>query len=377
MARNSYTKSILIVPKLDSSKYEKEFNKLIEDMNSSFKDLSESSPLQKIYGSKENSFISGLRSSLAFSKDKSKIDIRRRQIASRAEEIGKEMQSLEGKTDGKSLKQIEILSKELKKLNDENKNLGKKDIKKENEELGKILGDKINSKISEGLDNFLDNIKDFFKSALEEFDKISSYNLGTSLRYNQTAMENAMTYGLTGGQSYAFEKTKSRMGLQGVSDEDMYNWLGMNPTAQEKFADLIGKYTAEYNKIADDKLLESYEEFNFELQSLKDDLQLSLINFIVDNKDLITSFLQLGLQGMEAIMSFISMISKKLGFGSTSTTTTSDIVGQYVTNRNSNVNVKVDNTFNGVPISDQRRYVELGEIINQQMINSLDGNLGE
>ncbi len=151
--------------------------------------------------------------------------------------------------------------------------------------------------------------------------------------------EQMFSYGFTFAENYAFDKT---MGLLGLGDvEDL--WY-LNQQEQSKFMEKFGEYSDRYTQLYDQGFFEDMQEYNWEMEEFKEDLRYSIIQWMVDNKDIIKS-------GMEAIMTIAEWILKFFGwiFGGGGTVSesekaakTSEILNTYGNHYGNVSNVNVD-----------------------------------
>ena len=199
------------------------------------------------------------------------------------------------------------------------------------------------------------------QGVLEEIQNMASYSLSTTLKINQNARDLALQYGLTDVQTYAYSKVKEEMGIS--SEEDV--WL-MTPAQQERFAERIGYYSGQYEKLTNKKFFESYEKFQARFNDLKQEVQMKLIEFFVTNEDDIMFALETSTKVLGSILDLISSMNF-----SESKSSLSDMINNYSTS-NKNTNIKVDTTFNGVSVNDQMKLRQIGNELNRTLINQLD-----
>ena len=233
--------------------------------------------------------------------------------------------------------------------------------------IGENIGNLINQTLSKLINSLVDGFKNLVSDSIEEFKNLASYSFDTSLKINNTAREQALTYGLSESENYALSRTRERMNI--TSEEDM---LTMTPRQQEEFARLVGKYSGEYEKLSNQQLLAKYEEFTSDFEDFKDDLTFEVIEFFANNKDTIINLLDFTMKCLEGILDAINFISKFFGANNGTNNTTSDILKSYsISNNNSSTNVKISNNFNDVSTKDLSTYTRAGEMVNEQLINAL------
>lgn len=237
------------------------------------------------------------------------------------------------------------------------------------------IGEKVGKKITKGLESLLDGFMeyiDILKGSLDKFSEMSKFSLETSLTINSDIRDQALQYGLNDAQNYALSKTQEIMGIS--SEEDMYT---MTPAQQERFADLIGKYTSQYQEIADKDLFSTYEEYQKEMQDFKDELQMEVIEFFANNKDTIISVMDFLMNVLSDILGVITWINNFLnGDNSINTKETSalvsDVIDSYTVSSSRTTNVKIDNSFSNISPNEQSQYINAGKRVNEQLIAVLD-----
>lgn len=84
---------------------------------------------------------------------------------------------------------------------------------------------------------------------------------------------------------------------------------------------------------------------------------------------------------LSTMLSAITWIASKLGKDKKVTeedraSMLSDLVNSYSISNSKTANVKIDNSFTNIPLNQQSSYVKVGERVNEQLIESLDGTLG-
>ena len=211
----------------------------------------------------------------------------------------------------------------------------------------------------------IDFISGLAENAIKEIKNMASYSLSTTLTINQEARDLALQYGFSDAQTYAYSKVSEEMGIK--SEEDV--WL-MTPAQRERFAERIGYYSGEYDKLANKGFFESYERFQAKFTDFKNDVQMKVVEFFTQNEDLITTSLDMGVQILGKILDVVSWISK-LQSGGETRSSLNDIINNY-TNGNKNTNIKIDNTFNDVSLNDQIRLRNIGNELNRTLLNQIE-----
>lgn len=205
--------------------------------------------------------------------------------------------------------------------------------------------------------SFISGIANVFKEAWEELGNMVERSFLT----NDTYRENAFSYGMSASESYGFEQAKSMLG---VNDETM---IYMNDYQWGKFRDIMTKYAERYEKLYDSGFFEDYLDFQIEMQEFKQDMEMEIIEFFMDNKDTIKDFMELTIDAMEFIVDALGWIMDFLDpDGRTSDEEKIDningILDQYVSNNNvtnNTVNMDGNYTFNGTTDSQKEFYTDM------------------
>ena len=191
---------------------------------------------------------------------------------------------------------------------------------KSSSDLGRVVG----QKLYQGLKLVADKIKEVFKDAIAEMKEMWKQSYLT----NEQTRENAFTYGMSAAQSYGFEKAKTMLG--GLSDEDL---MYMNSSQAQKFRELMIKYTQKYNELYDQGYYDKMLEYEITKEEFKQDFQLELIKFFLDNKDTIMDVMNAVINIAKGFMNFL---------GSMRVASASDVISNYTNNKS----INVDTTFN-------------------------------
>lgn len=221
--------------------------------------------------------------------------------------------------------------------------------------------------VMEIANKFLERLGKLVSDSLDELDTISDYSRLSNAHTRQLAF----TYGFSGSQAYGYDKAMSLMGYSSLEDL-MY----ANTKEQKMFRELFTNYTDKYNKLYDSGFFSTLVEYNVEMNNFEEELKMQLVQFIVDNKDLIHDGMEaimfiakLALQYTSKVMDLIQLLNPLKSYKSSyDSATTSDIIKNYTT---SNKSVKVDNTFNYTGNAGQEAFYSSGQLILQQMIAAL------
>ena len=201
------------------------------------------------------------------------------------------------------------------------------------EDRAKELGKSINNAFTSGT-KFLQkslglswiSLKTILDDSLKELNNM----LQSSLLTNATTRKNVFTYGMSGAESYGFEKAKGLLGIQ--SDSDL---MYMNAQQSQLFQESMKKYADKYSELYDKGYFEEMLEFQVEMDMFRQDVQLALIRMFLDNKETIIS-------GFNALMVIAQKVTSILDWiGGRQSATASEVLNNYSTK-----NVSVDTTFN-------------------------------
>lgn len=268
---------------------------------------------------------------------------------------------------------IEKLNERLEQLQKARDELTKKPQEEEAskwKKIGDMIADAAGVKLLDIGAKIGDTIKSAFSDAWQELNNMLEYTRLT----NATIREQAFTYGFTVPENYAFSKASQLLGIS--SEEDL---MYMSDTQRAKFYEKFNEYSEKYSKLYDSGFFSDLENYNWEMQEFREDIQFELIQFFMDNKDLITSAMHGLIDLAEFTVSALGWIVRTLG-GGEQRTISERMAAQRealgITNNQTNMttnttNVNVDNTFNGVSKQDQTWLANAGSMTYQQIIDAL------
>ena len=204
-----------------------------------------------------------------------------------------------------------------------------------------------------------------FKDAWSDLSEILSYSRLSNADVRKTALE----FGFNPAQNYAYNQTMQLMGLNDIED-----LAYMTKSQRSKFQEKFEEYSARYTKLYDSGFFDKLEEFNWEMEEFKQDMEYEVMQWFVDNKDTIRSILD----GIMAITRVVTQIFGWLLGGSQGRRTSEQILAETerrlnVNTTNNNNNVRINNTFNGVGQSDKTWLVNAGAMTYEQVIRSMGG----
>ena len=241
--------------------------------------------------------------------------------------------------------------------------LDKESLQNFSKDLSKTVTLSFRNASKEVAQNIGNAITSAFKDAWKELDNILQYSQLSSSR----TRELAFGYGFSASESYAWDRALGSVGLE--SEEDLF-YANQQELAQ--FREAFEKYSNKYDELYDSGFFETMQQYQFEMVDFKNEMQLEIVEFFMNNKELIKT-------GMEGMMTAAEILLKMFAwlvsaFGTTNDAlSTSDVISQYseVTNRSNNVSV--NNNFNGVGKSDEQWLSDMGQLTYAQVIKALGG----
>ena len=230
----------------------------------------------------------------------------------------------------------------------------------------KQAGQNFASALSTVLGKAKDELVELFKNAWSELDNILQY----SLLSNQNTRDLAFTYGFSGSQAYGYSKAMGIMGLQ--SEEDL---MYLNPQQREQFFKMMTNFTEKYDSLYDKGFFDEYLNYQYEMAEFKEDMKLEVVQFFMDNKDLIKAgmkaIMTLATGALKALDSIVSLLRGGRRDESDRIAASTDIINSY-SNNSRKTDVKIDNTFNNVAKQDQGWLVNAGMTVSEQIVRAFD-----
>lgn len=246
-------------------------------------------------------------------------------------------------------------------------------------------GNQAFSKIESYIKNFatktINAITNFVTEAIHEMKEMASWDLQNSLIFNQDAADMYMQTGLQGADAYGFNKALETQGF-GSFDEFITALPFMNEQQLEYMKEIAEINAEQYEQ--DLEVAAEFQKFQVEYDKFRQELQKSIIDFFMDNKETIMKILQGIIDFLGLIFNVVDAILEIFSGPNERTSeerkqATADILGvssstltnHNTTNNNSNVNI--NNTFNGVGKQDQSWLANTGQMTYQQIIEYLKG----
>lgn len=340
---DSYSKKLNIVASVKFPDIEKELQK-------SFDKVTELKEKAKSIGGEDFEKYQSLKEEAKMRR----IDIARKKSQGEStSDLDSELRDLESQIEGfESLWELDESFKELnkivKELTDAEEEYLDKDSKIDNAKnsIKEELSDRAKKAFNQVKDVFVDFAKEVFSDAKKIVDEMASYNLGTSLTINREAREQALKFGLTDAENYAFSKAQEEMGVQ--SEEDLFY---MNEAQREEFAKRMGYYADKYKQMSDSGFMQDWERYQKEMKQFKEEMSMDVAKFFIDNKDMIRDVMSFGLEFMKFVMESLGWIVDVLSFGKERSSydmasATADIVNSHsVSNVNNSKSVNQTNNY--------------------------------
>ena len=202
----------------------------------------------------------------------------------------------------------------------------------EDETYGQRFGQKAGQAITKLFDKSLEKMSEIFKSAWAELSNMLSYS-----KLSDSSTRNLVfQYGFSASQAYGYSKAMELTGLK--SEEDLYY---MKPQERQRFISKLTDYADRYNKLEENGFFETLQEFNWEMNDLKEDLKMTVVDFFINNKDEIKTFLKITTEAIVKIMELVLWLSK--GFGKSPATVDSIVEGAG----GKKTSIVINNTYNG------------------------------
>lgn len=242
---------------------------------------------------------------------------------------------------------------------------------------GEKAFNKMKDTISKWATKSLEAIKSFVQDALKEMSNMASFSANTT-KYNATSSEMLMNWGLSGADAYAVQSALQSTGIGSIDT------LLTDPTISKELMDAFKKDVdlARKQYEEDIEIAEEYQKFQREFSVFKRELQKEVIDFFMNNKDTIKSFLEITMQSMKTIVKIVAAIGEFLtAEGSYKTTSdserqqiTSDILG-ISTNGGStkSITMNMNNTYNGVNYQDKQSLIDSDNLRYRQGIAAWNG----
>lgn len=245
--------------------------------------------------------------------------------------------------------------------------------------FGKKVFDNMQRKIADFASTAKEAIINFVNDAIEAMQEMATWDLQNSKVFNQDAVDMYMQTGLQGADAYGMSKALETQGF-GSMDDFIEAMPFMNQEQLDYMKEIAEINAEQYEE--DLEVAQAFQEFQVEYDKFKQELQKSLIDFFMKNKDTIMTILEGLMNFLSAILEIVSGIfelfsgprerseeEKKQVTADILGVSSSTLTNNNTTNNTSNVNV--NNTFNGVGQQDQSWLANTGQMTYQQVIEAL------
>lgn len=245
--------------------------------------------------------------------------------------------------------------------------------------FGKKVFDNMQRKIADFASTAKEAIINFVNDAIEAMQEMATWDLQNSKVFNQDAVDMYMQTGLQGADAYGMSKALETQGF-GNMDDFIEAMPFMNQEQLDYMKEIAEINAKQYEE--DLEVAQAFQEFQVEYDKFKQELQKSLIDFFMKNKDTIMTILEGLMSFLSTILEVVSGIfelfsgprerseeEKKQVTADILGVSSSTLTNNNTTNNTSNVNV--NNTFNGVGQQDQSWLANTGQMTYQQVIEAL------
>lgn len=223
-------------------------------------------------------------------------------------------------------------------------------------------------------------LKDIFKSALGELQTMLDYSRLT----NRNVREQAFTFGFSPAENYAYSKVTSLMGIN-----DLEDLMYMTEQQTEKFQERFVEYASKYQELYDKGFFDTLEQYNWEMEEFKEDMQYAIIDFFIDNKEVIITSLKAIMTIADGVLKIVGWLMEtpdnsteaRIQRASVKASEMRLAQAQQVLNQvnssvtNNTTNVKVDQSFNGINGQTKVGIQNAVSAANEQLIRAMGGRI--
>lgn len=239
----------------------------------------------------------------------------------------------------------------------------KDSLVKMSEDLDRAITKGVKSSVSWFKNQFIGAFKDAFSNSIEEMKSMLEYSQLSSSR----TRELAFGYGFSSSQAYGFTQALKAVGL-----ENEENLLYAKTQELAQFRKAFEKYSNYYENLYNSGFFEIMQDYQFEMQDFKMELTQEVIQFFINNKDLIKDGMKGLLEISKTLLQLFSWLVSAFG-NANQALETSEILSQYSNVTNNSRTVSINNNFNGVGKNDERWLADMGNLTYAQVIEALGG----
>lgn len=153
------------------------------------------------------------------------------------------------------------------------------------------------------LDPFIGDLKSSLRDALtlESSMKLSAFDLSRgSIYMDRDAINSMVGYGFSSNaENYAFQRA---MGVMGITSPDQL----IGEEQRKKFGQAFNSISERYSNLGGEDYFKMMDEFRFEMAMFREDFELSLMDFMIKNKDKIQKFLNTIMNFLDIMLDLIS-----------------------------------------------------------------------
>lgn len=237
--------------------------------------------------------------------------------------------------------------------------------KKESKDAYTGLISTIKQKVIRGVEeigrDIREKIEGLYDNAIKLIDNASRYSDSSKL-YNSDITSLKWNYGFNSSQAYAYSKANSITGVNSM--EDLWK---LTSEQREFYSQMFDRYLNQYEKWQESGFLQDFQDFQIEWSLFKENLEVEVVEFFMDNKNTIKSlltslmqFLETSLPILNGILQVITSLTNWFFSKSSLSPSSADVVSQW-TNSNINNTQQHVNVENKVSLTNSN----IGDIVNE------------
>ena len=214
----------------------------------------------------------------------------------------------------------------------------------------------------------VNEIKKISAKFLKEFQKVQDL-VDYSRLSNQAVREQAFEFGFSPAENYAYTQTMDVMGLS--SFEDLYF---LTENQWKRFNENFEKFQERYTRLYDEGFFDAVEDFNYQMAEWEEEMKYEFLQFLVNNKEDVMDFLDLGENILESILKITSWLVGE-GDGAKRRRRASEvaeIVGTGNSTTTKNTTVTFSPVFNGVGSETKASLDTSLSLVKEQILLALE-----
>lgn len=229
--------------------------------------------------------------------------------------------------------------------------------------LKAIFSNDLNAK-KELVDTLISGLSSLVSNAFEELDTLLSYS-----RLSSSETRDLMFgYGFSSSQAYAWSKSMEALGFG--SEEDLY-WA--NQKEWELFRSSFAMYAKKYDELYDSGLFDTMREYDIEMKNFKEEVELEIVSFFMQNKDTLkTSLIALIKLSEFVILTLGKFVTHLVPTTIPSSSDISTRIAQMTNSSTVNNNtVSISNSYSG--IATESKLMSDEQIVYEQLAQIFGG----